>query len=445
MPSGYPRGVRLLLVAVVLLLAACAEAAKPRPAAPAAVTERSVEAALQQHRTPPVMPDYRAVAAITQTEEMLPLPDEFSVGIGGDEAALLVRRGARGGSSVCLRLLRVRRDDLSLLSKTGCLRLDPGSDGSPLSIEWSQLGRARSGWIGLLRIASFRTSPGTYEIAVVRFGDGAQLIPTLRLPAAYFVARATSPGDASSALYWGGRLVTRPDGDPLVVYTDGDSLRAVQLDAEGRAAAQYDLGPGGHTVLGGVPLRDGTLIARSTIAEERYRPYRTDAPIQLVTIPLQGDALERATLELGAVRGFHLVPAPGGAAAIVSLGDDTEWIVPLDGRGRARGERVPLTVHPYQGTFGPAVGLSGAFLLLHTDYGERHASPDASPVQLSLVTPSGGVVAERVPLSAGPYIHQMAAAAEGNEAFVAWKEGKRLERFGIARVVGPEVLRTAAP
>jgi hypothetical protein len=34
----------------------------------------------------------------------------------------------------------------------------------------------------------------------------------------------------------------------------------------------------------------------------------------------------------------------------------------------------------------------------------------------------------------------MGPLAEGNEAIVAWKKGRYLERFGVARIVGPAVL-----
>jgi hypothetical protein len=442
-----------ILLEACLLLGACACASPvpgPVETPPGAAAMRAAalppEHAWRQFRSPPTLPPYVAVASITETEEMMPLPDEFSVGLGGDEAALLVRGGASSGRSTCLRFMRLRRDDLSLLSKSGCLAIEPASDGTASDVRFSQLGHARSGWVALLRLGTFRSYQGQYEVALGRLEEGGSRLATaLRLGAADFVARSPSPGDESAAQYWGGRLVSHPLGEPLLAYTDGPSLRALRLDADGHAVPPLDLGPGGHQILAAAAVDDGYLLARRVSPEERYSMSRPEDPIRITFVPLAGDGVESSELGLGSVQTLHLVGRPGGAVAIVALGDESEWIVPLDGRGRIRGERRELTVHPYRGTFGPVVVLGGALLLLHTDSGERHAAPDISPVQYSLITPSGGVIAERVPLSAQQYVREMAAAAEGNEAIVAWRQGELHARFGVARLVGPTGPQTAGP
>jgi hypothetical protein len=396
-----------LAMASLLTLAACGSAT-PAPRRPALQVPVVAGRGDERPSLPPVQPPFPALVTYTVTEPIFSMLDDFRVALDANEVGLLVTKYSEG----CIRFLRFRAPDLSMISKSGCFAT-PGPNVLGLV-------RTATRWLALLRDRSDNgSSSGGGTMRVVAFDDfGTRLSPVLR------VDISVSPNVPEA------RFVSRPGG-ALVLHQEGESMRALLLDDEGRPGARFDLGPGGHAVLGSAWAGDGFLVARRGDPEDVYgRSLPIDAPIRVTYVPLTGGPARTTFHRLGSdVTSLDLVVLQGGPALVYRLRHTEEWILPLGAHGEADGGALELSAHPSNGLFGPVTSLGDLALFPQKDDGP--AGP--SPIAYGLVDRSGKTVAARVPIVAGRSTAQRAAIASyGRDAIIAWRSGETGERVGLA-------------
>ncbi len=318
----------------------------------------------------------------------------------------------------CTRFARVRTDDRRVLSQTGCLEAGDSHFG---------LAATPSGWLLGTRAGYHHPGEHPYDIRVHRIQDGAVSEPW-KVAASELVFPAPGGG---GPIFSDARLVSRPGGGPLLVFTSGADTSVVLLDEAGKPVWTPKVLPPATAGAANeqVPKIGGAVWANGAFYVLRYSKTRDTTGYNWE----QGAAATIARVDLTGTATQHALPEGAWTSALaLGGGDEGPVLASWDGRDskllRFNGDGTAGRVVPLSLVGIPHIhavhGFAGETWLVATDFGARHAVTDRSRVLLYRVADDGDVLERReISERASDVNEQAFLGVAGGEAWAGWKSG----------------------